>query len=319
MTIVVLDGFTLNPGDLSWEELRSLGSCEIHDRTLPAELPGRAARHEILLTNKTVLHRATIESLPQLRYIGVLATGTNVVDLRAASERGIPVTNVPSYGTASVAQTTIALLLELAHGVGHHARTVRQGQWTRAADFCYWDQPLVELQGLKMGIIGFGRIGQAVADLAGAFGMSVLVFTPRPKAARDFVRFVDLETVFRESDVVSLHCPLTPETRELVNAERLGWMKPSTFLLNCSRGQLVDEFALAHALDSGRLAGAGLDVLSAEPPPSDNPLLTARNCLITPHYAWGTRAARSRLMRCAVENVRAFLEGRPQNVVNPGG
>jgi glycerate dehydrogenase len=316
MTIVVLDGFTLNPGDLSWDELRSLGSCEIHNRTPPTELAVRTANREILLTNKTILDRKTIESLPQLRYVGVLATGTNVVDLAAARERGIPVTNVPAYGTASVAQTTIALLLELAHGVGHHAQTVRQGRWSEAADFSYWDQPLIELSGLKMGIVGFGRIGRAVAALADAFGMSVLAFTPGPGPAAEFVRYVDLETLFRQSDVVSLHCPLTTETHSLVNAQRLSWMKPSAFLLNCSRGQLIDEQALAQALNSGRLAGAGLDVLTIEPPPVDNPLLRAKNCLVTPHFAWATRAARSRLMKIAVDNVRSFLAGRAQNVVN---
>lgn len=316
MTIVVLDGFTLNPGDLSWDELKSLAACEVYDRTTTTELLGRAADNEILLTNKMVLNRAAIESLPRIKYIGVTATGTNVVDLEAARERGIPVTNVPAYGTASVAQTTIALLLELTHGVGHHAQTVRQGRWSQNLDWCYWDQPLIELSGLTMGIVGFGRIGRALADLAKALGMAVLVFSPRPKPAPAFVRYVDLETLFRQSDVVSLHCPLTPETGGLVNSVRLSWMKPSAFLLNCSRGGLVDEPALAAALNSERIAGAGLDVLSAEPPPPDNPLLQARNCLITPHFAWATRAARSRLMKVAIENVRAFLHGRPQNVVN---
>ncbi len=316
MNLVVLDGYTLNPGDLSWDELRALGACEIYDRSSDAEVLPRAASAEILLTNKTVLSRATVEALPRLRYIGVLATGTNVVDLQAARERGIPVTNVPAYGTASVAQTTMALLLELTQGVGHHAQTVREGRWSRTPDFCYWDQPLVELSGLTMGIVGLGQIGKAVAELSAAFGMSILAFTPRPKAAPGFIRFVDLETLFRQSDVLSLHCPLTTETRGLVNAPRLALMKPSAFLLNTSRGALVDEAALASALNAGRLAGAGLDVLSVEPPPRDNPLLTARNCLITPHYAWGTRAARSRLLRIAVENIRGFLTDRPQNVVN---
>jgi len=316
MKTVVLDGFTLNPGDLSWDKLKSLAPCKIYDRTAPTELPQRAAGAEILLTNKTALNRATIESLPQLKYIGVLATGTDVVDLKAARDRGIPVTNVPAYGTASVAQTTTALLLELTLNVGHHSHTVREGRWSQNADFCYWDRPLIELSGLTMGIIGFGRIGRAVAELANAFGMGVLVFSPRPKLAPQFVRFVELEVLFRQSDVVSLHCPLTPETRSLVNAERLSWMKRSSFLLNCSRGALIDERALAEALNAGRIAGAGLDVLSIEPPPPDNPLFQARNCIITPHFAWATGAARQRLMNIAVENVRAFLNGRPQNVVN---
>ncbi len=314
--IVVLDGFTLNPGDLSWEELESLGPCVIYARTPAAEVPARAAEADILLTNKTELTGNQIQALPRLKYIGVLATGTNVVDLAAARARGIPVTNVPAYGTKSVAQMTFALLLELAHQAGHHAQTVREGRWTHSPDFCYWDSPLVELDGLTLGIVGFGRIGRAVADLAAAFGLKVLAFSPTPKAAPPFVRFVELDALFRESDIVSLHCPLTPQTATLVNARRLSLMKPTAFLLNTSRGPLVDEQALAAALNSGRIAGAAVDVLSKEPPPADNPLLTARNCIITPHLAWATRAARSRLMRVAVDNVRAFLQGKAQNVVN---
>jgi glycerate dehydrogenase len=319
MNIVVLDGFTLNPGDLSWAELQTLGPCAIYDRTPPAELLARAADAEVLLTNKTQLSADAIQRLPQLKYIGVLATGTNIVDLAAARARGIPVTNVPTYGTRSVAQLTFALLLELAQHVGHHAQTVREGRWTRSADWCYWDFPLIELDGLTLGVVGFGRIGRAVGELAAAFGMKVLAFDPAGGPAPPFVRFVELDDLFRESDVVSLHCPLTPQNARLVNAPRLALMKPTAFLLNTSRGPLVDEPALAEALNSGRIAGAGLDVLAAEPPPADNPLLTARNCLITPHLAWGTRAARSRLMHIAVQNVRAFLEGQPQNVVNQGG
>ena len=315
MKIVVLDGFTLNPGDLSWNDLQSLGSCEINDRTPPPEVIRRSADAEILLTNKTKLTRELIQSLPKLRYIGILATGTNVVDLKAARERNITVTNVPGYGTQSVAQTTIALLLELCHRVGHHSQTVREGRWTRNIDWCYWDFPLIELGSLTMGIVGLGHIGRAVAELARAFGMRVLVYTPTPKSA-DFVSFIDLETLFRNSDVISLHCPLTPETQNLVNAQRLSWMKPSAFLLNTSRGGLIDERALANALNSEQIAGAGLDVLSTEPPPLDNPLLRAKNCLITPHLAWATRASRSRLMTMAVENIRAFLNGKSQNVVN---
>jgi glycerate dehydrogenase len=316
MKIVVLDGYALNPGDLSWDELRSLGPCEIYERSAPGEIVARATNAEILLTNKAELPRDHIQSLPRLKYIGVLATGTDCVDLAAARERNIVVTNVPAYGTKSVAQTTIALLLELTQHAGHHAQTVREGKWTRNPDWCYWDRPLIELDGLAMGIVGFGRIGGAVGELAAAFGMSVLASNPTPKAGPAFVRFVDLETLFRQSDVVSLHCPLTAETKNLVNAERLSWMKPAAFLLNTSRGQLIDEPALAHALNSGHIAGAGLDVLSVEPPPAQNPLLHAKNCIITPHLAWGTRAARSRLMTIAVENIRAFRKGRPQNVVN---
>jgi glycerate dehydrogenase len=316
MNIVVLDGHTLNPGDLSWDDLRALGSCVIHDRTPAGEVVARARGAEMVLTNKTVLSRSHIEQLPGLRYIGVLATGFNVVDHSAAAERGIPVTNVPAYGTRSVAQTTMALLLELTQRAGHHAHTVRAGRWTRCPDFCYWDFPLVELDGLTLGVVGFGRIGRAVAELGTAFGMRVLAFNPAPKASPETVEWTDLETLFARSDVVSLHCPLTPQTRHLVNAARLELMKPTAFLLNTSRGPLVDEAALAAALRSGRIAGAALDVLAVEPPPADNPLLEAPNCLITPHIAWATHAARSRLLQTAIGNVRAFLAGQPQNVVN---
>jgi glycerate dehydrogenase len=317
MNIVVLDGYTLNPGDLSWDALQQLGASCIHDRT-PLELIAERARDaEVVLTNKTVLNRDTIQALPKLRYIGVLATGYNVVDIAAAKERGIPVTNVPDYGTPSVAQHTFALLLELTQHVGHHAETVRDGRWNRSADFCYWDFPLIELHGLTFGVIGFGKIGRAVAKLADAFGMKVLVHNrSRPKELPPHFEFVSLDELLGRSDVVSLHCPLTPENKQFINAQRLARMKPSAFLLNTSRGPLLDEAAVAAALNEGRIAGAGLDVLSIEPPKADTPLLTAKNCLITPHIAWATRAARSRLMDIAVENIRAFLDGSPRNVVN---
>jgi glycerate dehydrogenase len=317
MNIVVLDGHTLNPGDLSWEELKSLGDCDVFERTTPEETLPRSARAEIILTNKTVLTREHIQALASLKYIGVLATGTNVVDLAAARERGIPVTNVPAYATASVAQLTFALLLELALHAGQHSESVRRGNWTRSKDFCYWEQPLTELSGLTLGLVGFGNIGRAVARMALAFEMKIVVCARRrPADLPQGVRFADLETVFRESDAVSLHCPLTAETKQLVNAQRLAWMKPGAFLINTGRGPLVDEAALAEALNSGRIAGAGLDVLSAEPPPADNPLLRAKNCILTPHFGWATFAARSRLMKVAVENIRAFLQGKPRNVVN---
>jgi glycerate dehydrogenase len=318
MKIVVLDGYTLNPGDLTWDELKALGPCDIHNRTAPAELMPRADGAGILLTNKMPLKRELIQKLSALRYIGITATGTNIVDLEAARERSIAVTNVPAYGTKSVAQTTIALLLELAQHVGHHAQTVRDGQWSRSVDWCYWDRPLIELDGLTLGIIGFGRIGSAVAELATAFGMKVIAASSHlPTSVSHLpITRVDLETLFRQSDVISLHCPLTPETRAVVNAERLALMKSTAFLLNTSRGPLVDEHALADALNSGRIAGAGLDVLSSEPPPANNPLLQAKNCIITPHLAWATRAARERLLKIAIANVRAFLDGKPQNVVN---
>jgi len=317
MHMVVLDGYTLNPGDLSWDELRALGPCVIHDRTAPRDVVARAQDAEIVFTNKTPLDRDALQSLPKLRYIGLLATGYNVVDVRFARERNIVVTNIPTYGTRSVAQHVFALLLELAQRVGHHAETVRGGRWSACPDFCYWDDPLIELEGLTMGIVGFGRIGQAVANLADAFGMKTLAHDLQPPPTLPpYARLVDLDTLFAQSDVVSLHCPLTAESAGLVNARRLAMMKSSAFLINTSRGPLVNEADLAAALNAGQIAGAGLDVLAVEPPRADNPLLTARRCYITPHIAWATRAARARLMRVAVENLRAFLDGRPVNVVN---
>ena len=317
MKIVVLDGYTVNPGDLSWGELEGLGECEVHERTQPDEVIGRAADAEIILVNKVVMSRQVIAQLPKLAYIGVLATGYDVVDLEAARERGIPVTNVPAYSTESVVQTVFAHLLNLALRVGQHSETVRQGRWEKSPDFCYWDYPLVELTGLTMGIVGFGRIGRAVARVASSFGMRVLANTPRPDSGpHDGVDFASLEKLLTSSDVVSLHCPLTAETEGLISAERLALMKPSAFLINTSRGRVVDEQALATALNKSRIAGAGVDVLSSEPPAADNPLLTADNCYVTPHIGWATRAARKRLLDTVVANTRAFLEGRPQNVVN---
>jgi glycerate dehydrogenase len=317
MKIVVLDGYSLNPGDLSWEELKTLENCIVYDRTAEDAVVERVAEAEIILTNKTVLTRQMIEKLPKLKYVGVLATGFNVVDLKATLERGILVTNVPGYSTSSVAQMVFALLLELTRQVAHHSRSVREGFWTRCQDFCYWEKPQIEMNGLAMGIVGFGQVGRAVAKLASAFGMQVLVNTrhPDPCAAAE-VEFLDLDTLFRRSDVVSLHCPLTPETKGLVNKERLAMMKPTSYLINTARGALVEEEALAEALNEERIGGTGLDVLSEEPPPAANPLFCAKNCFITPHIAWATRAARERLMSIAVANVRAFLAGRPQNVVN---
>jgi glycerate dehydrogenase len=321
MKIVVLDGYALNPGDMSWQALEALGDCTVHERTPNDLISERAAGAEIILTNKVVMGPEQLAQLPQLRYVGVLATGYNVVDVEAARQRGVTVTNVPAYSTASVAQMVFALLLELTQQVGHHARLVREGRWSTAADFCFWDRPLVELEGLTLGIVGFGAIGRRVAALARAFGMKVLVHTAHPEKYQETAegrdaRFVDLDDLFRASDAVSLHCPLTEETRALVDARRLELMKPTAFLLNTGRGPLVDEAALAAALNAGRLAGAGLDVLSAEPPPAGNPLLQAANCCITPHIAWATRAARERLLALAVANLRAVLAGQPQNVVS---
>jgi len=317
--IVVLDGFTLNPGDLSWEGLERLGECTVYDRSAPEQTLERAKDAEIILTNKTLVCREVIDKLAGLRYIGVLATGYNVVDIEAALERGIPVTNVPAYGTDSVAQMVFAHLLNLTQNVGHHARTVREGRWCSEPDFCYWDTPLVELRGLTMGIIGLGQIGRAVAKLAIAFGMKVIAYdVAEPMQMPAGCEMVSLEQVFRQGDVVSLHCPLVPQTEKLVNERTLSLMKSTAFLINTSRGPLIDEPALAEALNAGKLAGAGLDVLSSEPPDQSNPLLKAKNCRITPHIAWATRAARSRLLNIAVENVAAFLHGRAKNVVNEG-
>lgn len=317
MKIVVLDGHTLNPGDLSWAGLAVLGPLRVYDRTAPGEVVARAADAEIVLTNKTVLDAATIRALPVLRYIGVLATGYNVVDIDEARVEGIPVTNVPGYSTPSVAQLTFALLLELTHRVGAHSQGVRQGDWCRKPDFCYWDSPLTELAGLTLGLIGYGQVGQAVARIGQAFGLSVLVHTRTPPPIHGpGIEFTELVPLLQHSHIVSLHCPLTPDTTRFINRERLLHMKPGALLLNTGRGGLVDEAALAEALNSGHLAGAGLDVLSTEPPAPDNPLLSARNCVITPHLGWATRAARERLLNHAVENVAAFLTGRPRNVVN---
>jgi glycerate dehydrogenase len=321
MKIVVLDGYTLNPGDLSWGELEQLGTCQVYDRTPADKVLERAAGARIVLTNKTVLSAETLAALSALQYVGVLATGTNVVDAQAARRRGIPVTNVPGYSTASVAQMVFALLLEMTSQVGHHARLVREGAWSASPDFAFWDRPLIELDGLTLGVVGFGAIGRRVAALARAFGMTVLVHTRHPEkyqgiGVAESVEFTDLDTLIGRSDVVSLHCPLTPETERMVDAARLARMKPGARLINTGRGPLVDEAALAEALNSGRLAGAGLDVLSSEPPPAGNPLLQAENSVITPHIAWATRAARQRLMTIAVANVRDFLTGSSSNVVN---
>lgn len=317
MKIVVLDGYTLNPGDLSWSDLESLGECSIYNRSAPEQIIPRAGDAEIILTNKTVLSAETIGRLTKLRFISVLATGYNIMDVEAARRRGVPVSNVPTYGTESVAQMVFAHLLNLTLNVAHHARRVRDGRWVNSVDFCYWDTPLVELQGLTMGIVGFGRIGRATARSARAFGMNVIVHDIlTPSEMPDGCRMVELEDIFRESDVVSLHCPLTPQTENLINAERLALMKPTAYLINTSRGLLIDEQDLADALNKDRIAGAGVDVLSAEPAAKDNPLLTAKNCYITPHIAWATRAARERLLRVSIDNVVAFLAGKPQNVVN---
>ncbi len=313
--IVVLDGHTLNPSDLDWAPLAALGELTVYDRTAPAQLMERAAGAAVLLTNKCVLDRAAILTLPELRYIGVTATGTNVVDLATAAERGVVVTNVPDYGTESVAQAVFAHILNLANRTAEHATAVRDGRWTATPDFCFWDGTLVELSGRTLGVVGFGKTGRAVARIAGAFGMEVLAATRRPVELPAGVRPATEDEVFAAADVVSLHCPLTPETAGLVSRERLATMKPTAWLVNTGRGPLVDEAALAEALNAGQLAGAGLDVLSTEPPPADNPLLSAKNCYVTPHIAWATMAARRRLLDCVVENLAEWQAGEPRNVV----
>lgn len=312
--IVVLDGYTLNPGDLSWSSLEELGPVTLHDHTPPELTLERAQGAPIVLTNKTVLSADTLRALPELRYVGVLATGYNVVDITVAAERGIAVTNVPGYAAASVSQAVFALILELSNRTGDHARAVSEGRWAKSRDFCFWDTPLVELSGLTLGIVGFGAIGRDVSNIARAFGMRVIVHSRRLVDGEENVSFDDL---FARADVISLHCPLTPETKGLVNAERLSQMKPSAFLINTGRGPLIDEAALADALNRGQIAGAGLDVLGKEPPAADNPLFTAKNCFITPHIAWATKASRERLLATSVANVRAFLAGAPQNLIKP--
>jgi glycerate dehydrogenase len=313
MRIVILDGLTTNPGDVSWEPLERLGSLTVFDRTAPGDVAARAADADAILTNKAIVGREQIAALPQLKYVGVLATGFNIVDVAAARERGIPVCNVPEYSTPNVVQAAWALILELANRVGHHDRTVHEGHWAACHDFCYWHGELVELAGRTLGIVGHGRIGRGVAAVGRAFGMRVIHH--RRQGGGD-PACVDLDTLFRESDVVSLHCPLTPETKGLVDARRLAMMKPTAFLVNTARGPLVDEAALAAALNAGQIAGAAVDVLSVEPPPASNPLLAAKNCVITPHVAWATRDARRRLIDVTAANLAAFADGQPQNVVN---
>ncbi|MBQ8602110.1 MAG: D-2-hydroxyacid dehydrogenase [Bacteroides sp.] len=314
MKIVVLDGYGLNPGDLSWEAMQSLGELQVYNRTSPSELLDRAKGAEVLITNKTVITAKDMDALPQLKYIGVLATGYNVVDIEAARSKEIVVTNIPAYSTRSVAQMVFAHLLNITQRVGYYAKENRQGRWATNADFCYWDTPLIELDGKRMGIIGFGNTGQATAAIAIALGMKVCVYSSKPQfMLPQGIQRMGLDELFRECDVVSLHCPLTDNTKELVNAARLSTMKPTAILINTGRGPLVNEHDLADALNNGVIAAAGLDVLSTEPPCKDNPLLTARNCFITPHIAWATKEARIRLMDIAVNNLKGFIKG---NIIN---
>lgn len=316
MKIIVLDGYGLNPGDLTWKGFEELGELTVYDRTSPSELLERAAGAEALVTNKTLITSENMDALPDLKYIGVLATGYNVVDIDAAKARGIVVTNIPAYSTASVAQMVFAHILNITQRVGYYADENKQGRWTKNADFCYWDTHLVELQGKKMGIVGFGNIGQATARIAQAFGMEVCVYSSKPQfALPSGIKKMELDELFGECDVVSLHCPLTPDTKEMVNAERLSKMKPNAILINTGRGPLINEQDLADALNEGKIAAAGLDVLSVEPSVEGNPLLDARNCFITPHIAWATLEARTRLMDIAVQNLKSYQKGQIVNNV----
>ncbi len=317
--IVVLDGYTLNPGDLSWAELEILGSLTVHERTSPDHILERVHDATIILTNKVPLSGSLLRQLSNLKYIGLLATGYDVVDVRTAQEIGVLVTNIPTYGTKSVAQMVIAQLLSLCQHVESHSDAVKAGRWTASPDFCFWDYPLIELDGKIMGIVGFGRIGHQVGRIAAALGMKVQAHDRTQAMVTDIddFKWVELPELLKTSDVISLNCPLVPETAGLINKETLRLMKSSAFLLNASRGGLVVDDDLAAALNSDQIAGAALDVLSTEPPESDNPLLFAKNIIITAHIAWATREARQRLMAIAIENIKAFLNNHPQNVVSP--
>ncbi len=319
MKIVVLDGYTLNPGDLDWSGMEKFGELTVHERSAPGQVAERLSGAEIVFTNKTPLTRQHFAAHPQIRFVGVLATGYNIVDVAAARQQGIAVSNVPAYSTMAVAQLATALLLELCYRVGRHSESVRAGDWAASKDFCYWLNPLTELDGKTLGIVGFGRIGQAFGRIGQALGMKILAFSERPKRQleSDTMRYVSLDALYANADVISLHCPLFESNKGMIDAAAIAKMKPDVLILNTSRGPLINEADLAAALKSGRVAGAAMDVLSSEPPAPDNPLLSAPNCIITPHIAWATQAARTRLMDIAVQNLAAFLDGSPQNVVNP--
>lgn len=316
MKIVVLDGYAANPGDLSWDGLKALGECTIYDRTAPEDVLERAKGAEAILTNKVAITAGHMAALPELKYIGVLATGYNIIDIAAAKERGIIVTNIPAYSTPSVAQMVFAHILNITNRVQHYTDEIREGKWTDSNDFCFWDTPLIELLGKKIGLIGLGQTGYNTARLAIGFGMKVWAYTSKSRLQLPpEIRKAELNQLFRECDIVSLHCPLTEATRNLVNAERLAMMKPTAIIINTARGPLVNEQDLADALNSGKIYAAGVDVLSTEPPRADNPLLTAQNCFITPHIAWATSAARERLQTILLENIKAYLDGKPVNNV----
>jgi len=318
MDIVILDGFAVNPGDAPWDEVAELGDLTVYDRTPEDKIIERARDADVILTDKTPLRAETFPKLPRLRFVSVLATGYDPVDAAAAREHGIPVSNVPAYGTGAVAEHVFALLFELCRRVGLHDAAVKAGDWSRSPDYCFWHTPQLELAGRTMGVVGLGRIGRRVAEIAGAFGMPVVASTRRPGGppAVEPFSWADTRGVFAQADVVSMHCPLTGETREMVNADLLGLMKPGAFFINTSRGGLVVERDLADALNAGRIAGAAVDVAAKEPIPAESPLLTAKNCILTPHVAWAALEARRRLIATTAHNIAAFLAGAPANVVN---
>ncbi len=320
MKIVVLDGYTENPGDLSWEPLKQLGDLTVYDRTPVSdreEIIRRIGDAQVVFTNKTPLDRQVMEACPGLKFISVLATGYNVVDVACARERGIPVSNIPSYGTDAVGQFAIALLLEICHHIGHHDQAVKAGRWTSSPDWCFWDYPLIELAGKTMGVIGFGRIGRKTGQIAAAMGMKVLAYDRNEtEEGRQLAEYTDLDTLLARSDVIALHCPLFPETEGIICRETIAKMKDGVIILNNSRGPLIVEADLAEALNAGKVYAAGLDVAREEPIPADSPLLTARNCILTPHISWAPRESRQRIMDMSAENLRAYLAGTPIHVVN---
>lgn len=320
MKIVVLDGYTLNPGDLNWDGIKKFGELTVHDRTniAPEKVVEAIGNAEIIFTNKTPLPKEVLENVPSVKYIGVLATGYNVVDTVTAKELGIKVTNVPIYGTTAVAQFTFALILEMCHHVGDHSEAVKKGDWTKSLDFCFWNYPLIELAGKTLGLIGFGRIGQATAKIAQAFGLTILAYDSHenPDLASDTCKYVSLDELLANSDIISLHCPLFDSTLGIINRNNIAKMKDGVMIINTSRGPLVVEQDLCDALDSGKVAGAAIDVVSEEPISANNPILKSKNCIITPHIAWAPKESRSRLMNTAVDNLAAFINGEPTNVVN---
>ena len=316
MKIVILDGYTVNPGDLNWKPIERIGECKVYDRTSPEKTLSRSKDAEIIITSKVILDREILNQLPELKYVGIIATGYNMIDLDAAREKNITVTNVPNYCSESVAQMVFAHILELVRHVDYHSRSVKEGRWGSSKDFCYWDYPQIELTGKILGVVGCGSIGKAVARIANGFKMRVISYDVcKPPVDEIEVEFVDVNTLFKKSDIVSLHCPLTPSTEGMINKSTLSMMKKNAYLINTSRGPLVNENDLAEALNQGTIAGAGLDVLSVEPPPENNPLLRAKNCLITPHIAWASLESRERLIELTAKNIRAFLDGNPINVL----